>query len=139
VLRRRAPLLEREVTGRRAAAPRTARRALAARRAARPTASSSAPSALRQDRSRSFSAGAFDGRRRGAVRHSCRTFERAIANATFLREARRSHFDEDTGLPNAPISPADREEAARAGTRDGAFAWRWCASNFAELEAAATR
>ena len=65
-------------------------------------------------------------------------FERAIGNAMFYEKARRfRNFDEDTGLPNAAyLAQRIREEAARAGARDGAFAVAVVrVANFAELEA----
>jgi GGDEF domain-containing protein len=56
----------------------------------------------------------------------------------FYEKARRfRNFDEDTGLPNAAyLAQRIREEIARAGPRDGAFAVAVVRiANFAELEA----
>jgi GAF domain-containing protein len=84
-----------------------------------------------------FTAGAFDEEDAALFAQFVSYFERAIANAVFYEKARRfRNFDEDTGLPNAAyLAQRIREETARAGTRDGAFALAVVRiANFAEVE-----
>jgi GAF domain-containing protein len=139
VLRRRAPRLERDV----AADPRLAahgtdvRSLLAAplRREGQIVGTLALYDKIAADR---FTAGEFDEDDAALFAQFASYFERAIANAVFYDKARRfRNFDEDTGLPNAAyLTQRIREEAARAGTRDGAFAIAVVRlANFAELEA----
>jgi len=86
-----------------------------------------------------FTAGAFSEDDAALFGQFVSYFERAIANAVFYEKARRfRNFDEDTGLPNAAyLTQRIREETARAGARDGAFAVAVVRiANFAELDAA---
>ncbi|HKA15647.1 MAG TPA: GAF domain-containing protein [Myxococcota bacterium] len=140
VLRRRAPLLERDLAAdpRRSAHGTEVRSLLAAplRRDGQLVGTLALYDKIAADR---FTAGAFDEDDAALFAQFSSYFERAIANAVFYDKARRfRNFDEDTGLPNAAyLAQRIREEAARAGTRDGAFAVAVVRiANFAEVEAA---
>ncbi len=140
VLRRRAPRLERDVAADLplAAHGTDVRSLLAAplRRDGQLVGTLALYDKIAADR---FSAGAFDEDDAALFAQFVSYFERAIANALFYEKARRfRNFDEDTGLPNAAyLAQRIREEAARAGTRDGAFALAIVRiANFPELEAA---
>jgi GAF domain-containing protein len=140
VLRRRAPRLERDAANdpRLASYGTDVRSLLAAplRREGQVIGTLALYDKIAVDR---FSAGAFDEDDAALFAQFASYFERAISNALFYDKARRfRNFDEDTGLPNAAyLTQRIREEAARAGTRDDAFAVAVVRlANFAELESA---
>jgi GAF domain-containing protein len=140
VLRRRAPRLDRDVAADpQLAGHRTDVRSLLAaplRREGQLVGTLALYDKIAADR---FSAGAFDEDDAALFAQFVSYFERAISNALFYDKARRfRNFDEDTGLPNAAyLAQRIREETARAGTRDGAFALAVVRiANFPELEAA---
>ncbi len=140
VLRRRAPRLEREVSAdaRLSAHGSEVRSLLAAplRRDGQLVGTLALYDKIAADR---FTAGSFNDEDAQLFAQFVSYFERAIANAVFYDKARRfRNFDEDTGLPNAAyLAQRVREETARAGARDGAFALVVVRiANFAEVEAA---
>src|SRR5262245_21015706 len=139
VLRRRAPRLDRDVPGdpQLAAHGTEVRSLLAAplRRDGQVVGTLALYDKIAADR---FTAGAFDEDDAALFAQFVSYFERAIGNALFYDKARRfRNFDEDTGLPNAAyLTHRIREEIARAGARDGAFAVAVVRiANFPELEA----
>jgi GAF domain-containing protein len=139
VLRRRAPRLERDVAAdaQLAAHGADVRSLLAAplRRDGQLVGTLALYDKIAADR---FTAGVFTEDDAALFAQYVSYFERAIANATFYEKARRfRNFDEDTGLPNAAyLTQRIREEIARAGARDGAFAVAVVRiANFAELDA----